>query len=115
MDNATKTGIDATLTASKRVVQKTAKATGDLIGNKIADKITSLVKPKRKEKEDERQEIYIPPEKRLLSDYWWCEIVLYHIKMEYQKITNLFGTRPNEVPRFITKKLIEVYDKFGNV
>ena len=35
--------------------------------------------------------------------------------MEYQKITNLFGTRPNEVPRFITKKLIEVYDKFGNV
>ena len=42
MDTATKTGIDATKTASKRVVQKTAEATGDLIGNKIADKITSL-------------------------------------------------------------------------
>ena len=51
-------------TASKRVVQKTAVATGDLIGNKIADKITSLGKIKSKEKEDERQEIYIPPEKR---------------------------------------------------
>ena len=63
MDTATKTGIDATKTASKRVVQKTREATGDLIGNKIADKITALGKIKSKEKEDERQEIYIPPEK----------------------------------------------------
>ena len=35
----TKTGIDAAKTASKRFVQKTAEATGCLIGNKIADKI----------------------------------------------------------------------------
>ena len=34
MDTAAKTGIDAAKTASKRVVQKTAEATGDLIGNK---------------------------------------------------------------------------------
>ena len=33
MDNATKTGIDASKTASKRAVQKAAEATGDLIGN----------------------------------------------------------------------------------
>ena len=46
MDIATKTGIDAAKTASKRVVQKVAEATGDLIGNKIADKITSLGKAK---------------------------------------------------------------------
>ena len=63
MDTATKTGIDAAKTASKKVVQKTAEATGDLIGNKIADKITLLGKTKSKEK-GERQEIYIPPEKR---------------------------------------------------
>ena len=25
--------------------------------------------------------------------------------MEYQKITNLLGTTPNEMPRFITKKM----------
>ena len=37
MDTATKTGIDAAKTASKRVVQKTAEAAGDLIGNKMAD------------------------------------------------------------------------------
>ena len=34
IDTAAKTGIDAAKTASKRVVQKTAEATGDLIGNK---------------------------------------------------------------------------------
>ena len=57
MDIATKTGIDAAKTASKRVVQKAAEATGDLIGNKMADKITSLDKPKKKQ-------IYVLPEKR---------------------------------------------------
>ena len=64
MDTSIKTGINVAKTASKRVVQKPAEATGDLIGNKIVDKITSLGKIKSKEKEDERQEIYIPPEKR---------------------------------------------------
>ena len=34
--------------------------------------------------------------------------------MEYQKITNLLGTTPDEVPRFITIKWIEVYDQLGN-
>ena len=68
-----------------------------MIVNKIADKITSLGKTKSKEKEDERQKIYIPPEKRL---FW------YHIKIEYQKITNLFGITSDNVPRFIIKKLI---------
>ena len=43
MDTATKTGLNVTKTVSKRVVQKTAKAT-DLIGIKIADKITSVGK-----------------------------------------------------------------------
>ena len=64
MDTATKTGIDAAKTAWKRVVQKTAEATEDLIGNKIADKFTSLGKTKSKEKEEQRKEIYISPEKR---------------------------------------------------
>ena len=34
--------------------------------------------------------------------------------MEYQKITNLLGTTLDEVPRFITKKWIEVHDQSGN-
>ena len=30
--------------------------------------------------------------------------------MKYQKITNLLGTIPDKVPRFITKKWIEIHD-----
>ena len=47
------------------------KTTGDFIVNKIVDKVTSLIKTKSKEKEDERQEIYIPPEKRqqIIDDF----------------------------------------------
>ena len=51
MDTATKIGIDAPKTASKRVAQEIAEATGDLIRNKIADKTTSLGKTKSKEKD----------------------------------------------------------------
>ena len=74
-----------------------------MIGNKTADKITSLGKTKTKDKKDERQEIYIPPEKRqhYIDD---LRLFWYHIKMEYQKITNLSTATPDEVPRFITKK-----------
>ena len=64
MDIATKTGIDAAKTASERLVQKAAEATGDLIGNKLADKITSIGKLKVKEKINKAEEIFIPPEKR---------------------------------------------------
>ena len=50
IDTATKTGIDAAKTASKRVVQKIAEVTDDLIRSKIVDKITSLGKTNSKEK-----------------------------------------------------------------
>ena len=43
-----KSTTDAIKIASKRAVQKTAEATGDLIGNKIADKIVSLSKKSNK-------------------------------------------------------------------
>ena len=46
MDPATRTTVDAAKTASKRVVQKTAQVTEDLIRNKIADEITSAGKSK---------------------------------------------------------------------
>ena len=57
LDTATKTAIDDAKTASKRVVQKTAEATEDLIENKIADKITSIGQPKEKEKTEKAEEI----------------------------------------------------------
>ena len=86
-----------------------------MIGNKIANKITSLgkTKSKEKEREKEKEEIYIPPEKRqqIIDDlrlFWHC------IKMEYQKITNLLGTTLGEIPRFVTKKWVKVYDQSGS-
>ena len=78
-----KTGKDFATIAGKKIVHKSAEATGDLIGNKIADKVTSMgpskelspaiapaVKPRSKKEKDETnimeetQEIYIPSEKR---------------------------------------------------
>ena len=37
VDTAKKSATDAIKTASKRAIQKTAEATGDLVGNKIAE------------------------------------------------------------------------------
>ena len=34
--------------------------------------------------------------------------------MEYQKITNLLGTTLDEMPRFSTKKWVNVYDQSGS-
>ena len=58
MDTATKTGIDATKTASKRVLQKTAEATGDLIGSKIADNITSIGQQKKGKNKRNRRNLH---------------------------------------------------------
>ena len=44
LDSAKKSTTDAIKTASKRAIQKTAEATGDLVGNKIVDKISSVSK-----------------------------------------------------------------------
>ena len=46
LNSAKKSTTDAIKTVSKRVIQKTAEATGDLIGNKIVDKITRDSKKK---------------------------------------------------------------------
>ena len=60
MDTATITGIDA----SKRAVQKTAEATGDLIGNKIADKINSVGKSKKVMKQRKQKKFTFHRKKR---------------------------------------------------
>ena len=48
LDSAEKSTTDAIKTASKRAIQKTAEATGDLIGNTIADKITNVLQRAQK-------------------------------------------------------------------
>ena len=95
LDSAKKSTTDVIKTASKRAIQKTAEATGGLIGNKIADKITS-VSNKKSTKElhnndeteedveitthkkrymslEERQQIV--DELRLVpKNYWWIDV-----------------------------------------
>ena len=44
LNSAKKSTTDVIKTASKEAIQKTAEATGDLIGNKIADEITNASK-----------------------------------------------------------------------
>ena len=67
-DTVIKTGKDFATIAGKKIVHKSAEATGDLISNKIADKITT--KPSKKpHNEDEvingmPKERYISPKER---------------------------------------------------
>ena len=68
LDNSLSAGKDFAKIAGKKVLTKSAEATGDLIGNKIADRITKSARNKE-QKEDDRimeeiQEIIIPPEER---------------------------------------------------
>ena len=71
MDTATKTEIEAAKNTPKRVVQKTAEATGELIWSNLADNITSVGKSKEKEKTKKVEEIYISPEKsQQVIDDW---------------------------------------------
>ena len=70
MDGATKTSKDFANITGKKIIHKSAEATGGLVSNKSADKITSVGKPRSKKENDETnimeetQEIYIPPKKR---------------------------------------------------
>ena len=54
VDTDKKSATDALKTASKTAIQKTAEATGHLVGNQIADKITSISekKPPKKLQDD---------------------------------------------------------------
>ena len=76
-DTAIKTGKDFTTIAGKKIVHKSAEATGDLIGNKIADKITA--KPSKKSQNEKiksnevnnkipRERYILPKERQKIID-----------------------------------------------
>ena len=73
LDHAKKSATDALKTSSKRVIQKTAEATGDLICNKIANRIIKVSKNLQQNNSETvtnehdkeiLKERYIPPEER---------------------------------------------------
>ena len=67
LDNSISAGRDFSKIAGKKVLTKSAEATGDMIGNKIADRITKISRNKAQKEDDrimeETQEILVPPEK----------------------------------------------------
>ena len=67
LDSAKKSATDAIKGASKRAIQKTAGATGDLIGNKIADKITSISKKSSNNNNDDENVELTTHKKRYMS------------------------------------------------
>ena len=68
LDSSISVGKDFAKIAGKKVLTKSAEATGDFIGNKIADRITKSSRNKDQREDDrimeETQELIIPPEKR---------------------------------------------------
>ena len=67
VDTAKKSATDAIKTPSKRAIQTTAEATGDLVGNKIADKITSASKQSHNEKIQSNEVNNEIPKERCIS------------------------------------------------
>ena len=76
IDTAKKSTTYAIKTASKRAIQKTAEATGDLIVNKIADKITSISKKSNKE-------LLIIMKKKI-----WKSLLIKKVKITERKTAN---------------------------
>ena len=78
VDTAKKSATDAIKTGSKRAIQKTAEATGDLIGNKISDKIKSVSKKKSNNDNNNNDDVELAAHK---ND-------LYHQKKETKLLMN---------------------------
>ena len=88
LNHAKQSATDALKTDSKRVIQKTAEATGDFIGNKVAGRMTkvSTTLPKNNPKTNEEEifrETFIPSQLRheIIDDlrlkeenHWWFKI-----------------------------------------
>ena len=68
LDKSINTSKDFAKIAGKKVLHKSAEATGEMIGNKVADRITKSSRNKAQKEDDrimeETQEILIAPEKR---------------------------------------------------
>ena len=68
LDKSMDAGKDFAKIAGKKVLHKSAEATGEMIGNKIADRITRSSRNEAQKEGDrimeESQELIIPPEKR---------------------------------------------------
>ena len=61
----------------KKVIQKTAEVTDDLIGNKIVDKITGIAlqsKPEAGTQTEETSKVRFASSEKTMCYYWWAKI-----------------------------------------
>ena len=93
-DSAKKSTADLIKTASKRQIQKTAEANGDLISNKIADKIARVSKKKP------AMELH---SKELPNNNDEADV-------EYQKIANLLSDASTKPSKFRSRNWVEIND-----
>ena len=97
----------------KRIIQKTAEATGDLIGNKTADKITktSIGSPQNNQIQLKmKQEMQDSIEKYQNKDVYLLKIEnkLLMIQDKYNNIKiNLLDNTPNQQNKFRMKNWIK--------
>ena len=85
LDHVNQSPTDPIKTSSKRVIQKTAEATCDLIDSKIANKITNVSKNSETVTSEHSKEIpkerYVSPEERqeIIDEWIDVQILLYWI------------------------------------
>ena len=103
LEHTKKSATDAFKTASKRVIQETAEAMGDLIDNKIANRKTNVSKKVQQNNSEAvtnehdkeiSKERYISSEERhkIIED---LKLLYNSIIMEYQKIINMLDNTLN--------------------
>ena len=117
LDHAKQSATNILKTASKRVIQKIVKATGDLIGNKTADRIrkfsktspqigSKIVKIKHDKKIPKERCISAEERHKIIHD---LRLIMSMI-IEYQKIINLLDNTPNQPSKFRTNNMLEIND-----
>ena len=81
-NSAKKFTTDAIKTASKRAIQKTAEATGDLIGNKIDEKIASISNKKStKELSDNDEDVEVTTHKNRCMAPEERQKIIYELRL----------------------------------
>ena len=104
LDHAKQSATNAFQTLSKRAIQKTAEATGDLIGKKLLIKLQESQKLQHRiiqlqmKKKFSKKDIYLQK----------INITMYNIIMEYQKIINLLDDTTNEPSKKGTTNWVEI-------
>ena len=123
IDHAKQSVENALKTTFQGVVQKTAEATGDLIGNKIADRIkkSSQNVTNEHDKEIDKERYISSEEKQKINDdiSWYNNIILEYQKnfkdnfLKIKKILKItfLGNTPNQPIKFRTKNWDKINDE----